>query len=436
MDSANKRQKKRKSGEGSLKSFNKTQRSHGKEYINNKKIKVNPKTKPTEDVICKCKYQCKDVPHSQKLKLFDQFYTLKDNVAQNSYLMGLLNVRPVKRRRNASREESHYGRSKSDKEYLSQDLNINRLYSAFKGDYPNSTVTYRFYYNIFKQKFPNLSFHHPRSDTCSTCDLLHMQCVTNPNDKDAKNKLALHHKKAQNAMKKMKEDHVSSQLPISDLCPGRKKFPLAVWKAVRSNITRKQKLIVWSDNCAGQNKNKMMLFLWIYLVANGYYQEINHKFLVSGHSFLSCDRDFAQIEKRKRLEKCEVPFDLLRLIATATPNNPFIVTMMDSEDFFDFKSVADRTLDTSKVQISKVRWIRITTDNPGIVSTKETFNEVEVWKPIRVFKKNINVQRIKNMNLPQLNCENHLTADKKKNIEAIIPSLKEENKRFFQTLLS
>lgn len=68
--------------------------------------------------------------------------------------------------------------------------------------------------------------------------------------------------------------------------------------------------------------------------------------------------------------------------------------------------------------------------------TKETFSEIEVWKPIRVFKKDINVQRIKYMNLPQLNCGNHLTADKKKNLQTIIPFLKEENKQFFQTLLS
>lgn len=59
------------------------------------------------------------------------------------------------------REESHYGSSKSMKEYLSQDLNINRLYFAFKETYPNSNISYRFYYTIFKKKFPNLSFHHP-----------------------------------------------------------------------------------------------------------------------------------------------------------------------------------------------------------------------------------------------------------------------------------
>ena len=50
----------------------------------------------------------------------------------------------------------------------------------------------------------------------------------------------------------------------------------------------------------------MLLFPWIYLTITDKFDEINHKYLVFGHSFLSCDRDFAQIEKRKRVEKCEV----------------------------------------------------------------------------------------------------------------------------------
>lgn len=67
-------------------------------------------------------------------------------------------------------------------------------------------------------------------------------------------------------------------------------------------VMKKGKLTVWSDKCIRQNKNKVLfvciccfVFLWIYLTITGKYDEINHKFLVSGHSFLSCDRDFAQI---------------------------------------------------------------------------------------------------------------------------------------------
>lgn len=71
-----------------------------------------------------------------------------------------------------------------------------------------------------------------------------------------------------------------------------------VFRAVTSVHPTKNCLTVWIDNCCGQNKNKMMLFLWMSI---GLYKEVNHKFLVSGHSFLDCDRDFALIEKWKRV---------------------------------------------------------------------------------------------------------------------------------------
>lgn len=75
-----------------------------------------------------------------------------------------------------------------------------------------------------------------------------------------------------------------------------------VFRALKE-IESSDKLTAWSDNCCGQNKNKMLVFLWIYLACIGMCTEINHKLLVGGHSFLNCDRDFAVIEKRKRLTK-------------------------------------------------------------------------------------------------------------------------------------
>lgn len=43
-------------------------------------------------------------------------------------------------------------------------------------------------------------------------------------------------------------------------------------------------------------------------------------FLVTGHSFLSCDRDFAQIEKRKRLCEAFVPEELQEIVRSKTQN--------------------------------------------------------------------------------------------------------------------
>lgn len=52
----------------------------------------------------------------------------------------------------------------------------------------------------------------------------------------------------------------------------------------------KKDLVVWSDNCPGQNKNKIIIMAYMFMTHWGLLDSVKHKFLVSGHSFLSCDR--------------------------------------------------------------------------------------------------------------------------------------------------
>jgi hypothetical protein len=90
-------------------------------------------------------------------------------------------------------------------------------------------------------------------------------------------------------------------------------------------MLNRKKLILWSGNCAGQNKNKTLLVLMLFLVNMGIFDEIIQTFLVSGHSFLSCDRDFAIIDKRRRVCTNFAPSDLQKMVRTAKLTNPFQV---------------------------------------------------------------------------------------------------------------
>ncbi|XKL66262.1 hypothetical protein PGB90_009682 [Kerria lacca] len=62
------------------------------------------------------------------------------------------------------RKMSHYCRNQNtnNKEYLSPDLNICKLYRAFELKYPNTNVSRHYYYHrVFVTDFPNLSFKLP-----------------------------------------------------------------------------------------------------------------------------------------------------------------------------------------------------------------------------------------------------------------------------------
>ena len=59
-----------------------------------------------------------------------------------------------------------------------------------------------------------------------------------------------------------------------------------------------KKLTCYSDSCFGQNKNFEMICFWNHQALTRF-EQIDHKFLVRGHTYLPNDRDFAHIEKRK-----------------------------------------------------------------------------------------------------------------------------------------
>lgn len=115
------------------------------------------------------------------------------------------------------REESHYSRHKSSKEYLSPDLNIHRMYLGFKEIYPNSRVDGKFYRRVFKREFPKLSFKRPRTDTCRTCDKLMAQIKSSVGAARFPliAKQELHQRKAEKAVKLLSSSILESQYPLS-----------------------------------------------------------------------------------------------------------------------------------------------------------------------------------------------------------------------------
>lgn len=385
------------------------------------------------------------------------------------------------------RQESHYGRADSRKEYLSPDLNMNRLYRAFKALHPESIVTYKFYRDTFRKYFKNLKFGRKRVDTCSTCDLLSTQVRANvANKHELSVKLKLHQAKANKALDTLKHDIILSQRPNSDTCTatmdlqqvlvtptlthsqiyysrqlsnfnlgvhigdtndaymclwhegitgrGGNEIASCVAKVFTQGSTYKKKLIMWSDNCAGQNKNRMIILLWIYLIQLGIFEEIQQKFLITGHSFLSCDRDFALIEKRKRVCNPMVPEDLVKMIKEAR-QTPFHVIEMNPADFSDFQQAANSLINTDKMSISKAQWIKVRSDEIHKVRVRYTLNTMEPWKVINILKRNKSPADLRRIMIPQLGCSSKISNAKKNDLLQMVPYLrKQEHQDFYKRL--
>lgn len=321
------------------------------------------------------------------------------------------------------------------------DLSIRKMHNLFKIKHPNTSISYSLYRKVFIKDF-KLRFGAPRSDTCKVCDKLFARLVLAEREEERKEiqqESELHHKKADAAYKQLSEDgknenavtlsvdlqqvlftpvlthsdvyyqrqYSSYNLGIHNVTKneanmflwheviakrGSKEIGSCLLTYVTSTFLKLQpneerKLIVWSDRCVGQNNNKNMLCMYMYLIRIGYFSEVHQKFLVTGHSFLPCDRDFALIERRRKLCKPMVPEDWKLIIASAKLNKPFLITEMNQNDFKDLDVVTESLMTTnSKFKTTNYAWFKLSTDDPTSVHARETHNVIRPWKVFKIFK--------------------------------------------------
>nr|CAH7732292.1 unnamed protein product [Callosobruchus chinensis] len=171
---------------------------------------------------------------------------------------------------------------------------------------PAKESYYRF---IFCTEF-NLEFHKPHSDTCNTCDRLNNLIKNTRNDQANNNytlELELHHRKVQSvtAAKKRdleyaKQNSETVRLICFDLEKTIATPLLTTNKYIQDLPTQITHLICYSDSCGGQNKNKNIAKLLMFLVQSSQLQTIDHKFFESGHSYMECDRSFGLIERNAK----------------------------------------------------------------------------------------------------------------------------------------
>ena len=175
-----------------------------------------------------------------------------------------------------------------------------------------------------------------------------------------------------------------------------------------ANVTAK-KLVVYSDNCSGQNKNFNTVGLWQYLVSSGKFDEVCHTFPVPGHTMMPCDRDFGDTERKLRKKQCIYsPSQYIEIISECRPKNPFTAIEMTCEDFVNIGVVTDLmtrrsvTTENEKIDFCKISQMRIRKDYVHYLDVKSSHYDAEEWKTINLQKRG-RPANIANVVMPKLN---------------------------------
>jgi hypothetical protein len=314
------------------------------------------------------------------------------------------------------RVESHYCRESSTREYLSEDLNLNKMYALYEEDKSLGQVKGKItkYRSILKEM--NLSFHHPKKDQCSLC-MAHKK-----GDPEMKQKLEprynahIARKKhirqlKSNVKEEAKKANSTTACLVFDLQKvltititkesavfykrrlsvyyftvynietkeclcytwhegqskrGSNEIATCVYMALRELPIGKEKIVLYSDGCSGQNKNSIMPAMLMYFVKqNPHIKEVCLRFFDPYHGQSEGDSVHSAIRTAiAQAGDIFLPSQLATIFSLARRGNPYKVRELESSDFKNFQDLSQklmlltlRKFDNSNEQIN---WTKIT----------------------------------------------------------------------------
>ena len=208
-----------------------------------------------------------------------------------------------------------------------------------------------------------------------------------------------------------------------------------------------KKLTCYSDSCFGQNKNFEMICFWNWQIVQGRFSQIDHKFLVRGHTYLPNDRDFSHIEKKKDTAVVYIPTHWEELVRKVCRQKPYTVKSMVGSEFKDFSDLVEqhtrRRKDSNKkdVLISKARWMNFGQGVDQHGREVKHLNEVwlrysysldESWSKVSLLKGRKKIPPATSISLPIKYPNGHsILKTKVQDLKKMIPYLPEEHKQFY-----
>uniref|UniRef100_A0A2H1VXX2 SFRICE_029026 n=1 Tax=Spodoptera frugiperda TaxID=7108 RepID=A0A2H1VXX2_SPOFR len=307
--------------------------------------------------------------------------------------------------------EAHYVRKNSSKLYLESIESISRMYKLYcewfdSSKYSSQARTKRQYREIVSLNF-NLALHRPKKDRCDICHVFENKSSPTDEEKHVFSKHQVRKKKARDLKKADKGEAKTNRIvaatfdfqkvlvtPYGEVSVLYYKRRLAtlnftvydlisnvgtcyMWHdgiAKRGSVEVSSCLLdfikhhvergvkefrFWSDNCAGQNRNRIVFSLYLF-VAKKFGVTVTHRFLEKGHTQNEGDSVHSTIERACRHKSIWVPEEWYCLARWAkSEGTPYIVKEIKQEEIFDFKTLLANKNWTKNTANQKVMWTTI-----------------------------------------------------------------------------
>lgn len=307
--------------------------------------------------------------------------------------------------------KSHYTRTHNPgRKYLNSNLTIKKMIDMYKSwcsDNGKVPVKDKQYYHVFSSQF-NLHFKPPGKDTCQYCDSFENRLLkSNEEEKRAiECERELHLRKAEKARQSLTDDknkcsedyyvftfdlqkalafpklstsvayykrnlyvynfgcHVLNNekafmyvWPETEGSRGSQEIAACLKRHITENAKNVKHIVTFSDSCTGQNRNIKVVLSLMKLLQSGEIcaEVIELKYLVSGHSYLPNDSDFALIEKKaKKTTNIFSPRDWYNIILESKNKNKFFLVEMNHDEFLSTESLEQSITRRKKMKIKIV----------------------------------------------------------------------------------
>ncbi|KAJ1524612.1 hypothetical protein ONE63_011096 [Megalurothrips usitatus] len=390
---------------------------------------------------------------------------------------------------------SHYCRAQTKSLYFAADLDKKTMYDLYiqQGNPKVSFTTYKQHVKDSGRKFKKW-----KSDHCGKCDKLNMEikaCGDQEKVKSLQAALELHLRKADRAyelkketkMLALKDDTIrvlvydlEKCLPVPFLRTGDSyytrqinMFNLTVldtssnltycymWpeteasrgaNSIASCLLRHilqqvpngvKKVFLFSDACTSQNRNSHVSAMYfVALQQHPSIEQIDHIFMVSGHSFLEVDNKHSVIERRKdKLERISVPeqwYDFVREAGKTADSTRY------PDEFYDFANLLktvlikrEKTLSGAAFNWLNTFWFKYTLENLGIIEVKNSHNADAGFEKLSFLRQGVKSSFLPNLSSHLVKCfsgPQPISVQKQKDLLKLLPFLETKYHSFYLNL--